>query len=52
MKWLLNNIEWSVLALNALVFITYIVKRPVEPGKLLYWGGAVILLYGVIKMKG
>jgi hypothetical protein len=43
--------ELIALTVNALTLAWYIYQRA-EPGKILYWTGAVILTIGLLKMKG
>ena len=43
--------EVLALAVNGLTLAYYVYQRA-EPGKLLYWLGAVILTIGLMKMKG
>lgn len=44
--------EYVTLVMNCLVLLRYVVTRPIEPGKLLYWLGATILTVGLLFMKG
>lgn len=45
------KIEYLVVALNVVCFMWYLIKLQ-EPGKILYWLGATILMVGLLKMKG
>jgi hypothetical protein len=44
--------EWLAIAVNSVIFLRYACQRPLEPGKLLYWAGGIILMAGILKMKG
>ena len=52
MSTLLRNVEWVALSVNVLILAVVCSQRPLQPGKVLYWMGATILVFGVIKMKG
>ena len=52
LNWVLSNPEWAALVLNTFIFVAFCFKRPIEPGKLLYWGGVIILTVGLLKMRG
>jgi hypothetical protein len=43
--------EFVPLVVNMCGFVYYLI-RFTEPGKILYWLGAVILTLGLLKMKG
>jgi hypothetical protein len=45
------KIELLPLAVNVLCFTYYLWQRA-EPGKILYWLGAILLTLGLLKMKG
>lgn len=45
------KIEYLSLALNAVCFLWYAIQWK-EPGKILYWLGATILIIGLVKMRG
>lgn len=51
---LLSKVSVEVLALilNAAILLSFVFKRPFEPGKFLYWLGATILTIGLLKMRG
>ena len=52
LNWILNNPEWTALTVNTFIFLAFCVKRPIEPGKMLYWAGVIILTVGLLKMRG
>lgn len=45
------KVEYLSLGLNLVCCLWYVVKWQ-EPGKILYWLGATILMVGLLKMKG
>lgn len=45
------KIDYLPLIVNIICCAWYILEGK-EPGKMLYWGGATILVVGLIKMKG
>lgn len=51
-SWILNNPEWTAMAVNSFIFVAFCCQRPVQPGKLLYWGGVIVLTAGLLKMRG
>lgn len=48
---LIEKPEVISIAVNALTFLIYLVRGG-EPFKILYWGGATILVAGLLGMKG
>lgn len=48
------KVEHLVLVLNLGCFLWYLATygKSHEPGKVLYWLGATILMIGLLKMKG
>lgn len=45
--------EWLAIVVNVVIFLQYACcQRPLEPGKLLYWGGGMVIMAGVLMMKG
>lgn len=49
-NWLTAHAEYSALVLNTIIFMASVYNR--DGPKMLYWGGAVLLVLGVIRMKG
>ena len=47
-----DNPEVIALWVNVLIFALFCFNRPVQPGKLLYWGGVIVLTVGLLKMRG
>lgn len=52
MSWRNFQPELLVLFLNLVCVGFYLPRWRTEPGKLLYWVGASILMMGLYKMKG
>ena len=52
MTWLLKHVEFVALAINGSILVAMLLRKPLEPGKILYWLGASILTIGLIKMRG
>ncbi len=50
-EWLFNNIEVVPIAMNLCIIAIYVYRWD-EPGKIVYWLGATILLVGILMMKG
>lgn len=44
--------EQPLVVAYLVCFIYYMMQRPLQSGKALYWLGAGILTLGVLKMKG
>ena len=45
------KVEWIALAVNVAVFCQYVWQWH-EPGKMLYWGGTILVVGGLLLMKG
>jgi hypothetical protein len=52
LNWVMANPEWVAMAVNTFIFAAFCFQRPLSPGKLLYWGGVIILTAGLLKMRG
>lgn len=52
LNWVMANPEWVAMGVNSLIFVAFCFQRPWQPGKLLYWGGVIILTAGLLKMRG
>ena len=50
--WVLAHPETVALVVNSLLFVAFCFQRPWQPGKLLYWGGVIVLTVGLMKMRG
>jgi hypothetical protein len=47
---LLNHTEYVALTVNILTFLAFLVKG--ETGKAVYWAGTILIVLGLLKMKG
>jgi len=43
--------EWIALVMNSVIFGVYVWQWQ-EPGKILYWGGTVVIVGGLLLMRG
>lgn len=48
---ILAHIEWIALAMNTLIFLAFLLKGD-EIGKTVYWAGTILIVIGLLKMKG
>jgi hypothetical protein len=50
-QWIFSNIEVVPIVMNLGIVAVFIYKWD-EPGKIVYWAGATILVIGIWMMKG
>lgn len=49
-QYALDHIEYVALIVNIITFMAFVCKG--ELGKMLYWAGTILIVSGLIKMKG
>lgn len=50
MTFLINHTEHIALVMNILIFLGFLWKG--EQGKSLYWAGTILVVLGLLRMKG
>lgn len=50
-SWLLSHIEYIALIVNVFTFICFVIEGK-NPGKMVYWAGTILIVIGLLKMKG
>jgi hypothetical protein len=50
MNFLINHAEYIALVMNSLIFLSFLWNG--QSGKALYWFGTIIVVLGLLRMKG
>jgi hypothetical protein len=50
MTFLINHAEYIALTMNSLIFLSFLWRG--ELGKAVYWFGTIIVVLGLLRMKG
>lgn len=50
MTFLVNHAEYIALVMNTVIFLSFLWRG--ETGKALYWAGTIIVVLGLLRMRG